>query len=148
MEKSNELNKFLSYIHMGNSIFRIYYNSAKEIKDKKLIKQIKDIQETFKRHEEQITTLIHEMGEEATKSLTSAGVIGVFKEKLKTFDDCYTIVYSAISSINLGTLSALKFLRQNKNLKNPVKTNVENIIKDYSIIQSNLVNYYIKELIN
>ena len=28
MEMTNELNKFLSYIHMGNSVYRIYYNES------------------------------------------------------------------------------------------------------------------------
>ena len=33
MEKTNELNKFLSYIHMGNSVYRIYYEEAVNLKD-------------------------------------------------------------------------------------------------------------------
>lgn len=33
MEKTNELNKFLSYIHMGNSIYRIYYKEAVSLKN-------------------------------------------------------------------------------------------------------------------
>ena len=36
MEKTNELNKFLSYIHMGNSIYRIYYKEAVSLKNEKL----------------------------------------------------------------------------------------------------------------
>ena len=147
MEKSNELNKFLSYIHMGNSVFRIYYESAKKLKNKKLTKQIKEVQEIFKKHEEQVTSLINDLGEEATNSLTSAGIMGVFKEKLKSFDDSYTIIYSAIQSVNLGTLSALKFLNQNKELKINVRTIIESVIKDYSDIQTNLINYFLKEIV-
>ena len=52
MEKTNELNKFLSYIHMGNSVFRIYYNEAKNLNDQNLIDLIVEIEEIFKKHEE------------------------------------------------------------------------------------------------
>ena len=48
MEKSNELNKFLSYIHMGNSIYRIYYEEAKKFNNQRLINLIVEIQEIFK----------------------------------------------------------------------------------------------------
>ncbi len=34
MEKTNELNKFLSYVHMGTSIYRIYYEHAEKLKNK------------------------------------------------------------------------------------------------------------------
>ena len=47
MEKTNELNKFLSYIHMGNSIYRIYYKEAVSLKNEKLTDLIVSISETF-----------------------------------------------------------------------------------------------------
>ena len=75
MEKSNELNKFLSYIHMGNSVYRIYYEEAKKIENKELLDEIVHIQEIFKKHEEEVTKLINELGEEATNSLTAAGLM-------------------------------------------------------------------------
>ena len=37
MEKTNELNKFLSYMHMGNTIYRIYLEHAKKLENEKLI---------------------------------------------------------------------------------------------------------------
>ena len=80
MEKTNELNKLLSYIHMGNSIFRIYYEHAEEFHDETLKKQIVLIQEIFKKHEEKVTHLIKENKEEATKSITYAGIMGIYKE--------------------------------------------------------------------
>ena len=80
MEKTNELNKFLSYIHMGNSIYRIYYKEAVSLKNEKLTDLIVSISETFKKHEETITKEIEKYGEKATESLTMAGLIGVYKE--------------------------------------------------------------------
>ena len=54
MEMTNELNKFLSYIHMGNSVYRIYYAEAKKFNDTKLTNMIKEMMEIFKTHEEKI----------------------------------------------------------------------------------------------
>ena len=51
MEKTNELNKLISYIHMGNSIYRIYLEHAEELQDNKLTNEIKEIQCIFKKHE-------------------------------------------------------------------------------------------------
>ena len=46
MEKTNELNKLISYIHMGNTIYRIYLEHAEELQDNKLINEInKQIEE-------------------------------------------------------------------------------------------------------
>ena len=45
MEKTNELNKFLSYIHMGNSVFRIYHKECENLKDEKLLGIIEEIEE-------------------------------------------------------------------------------------------------------
>ena len=42
MEKTNELNKFISYIHMGNSIYRIYYKEAGRLENKKIKEFIKE----------------------------------------------------------------------------------------------------------
>ena len=49
MEKTNELNKFLSYIHMGNEVFRIYYKEAEKINSSELKELIVEIQEKFNR---------------------------------------------------------------------------------------------------
>ena len=98
MEKTNELNKFLSYIHMGNSIYRIYYKEAVSLKNEKLTDLIVSISETFKKHEETITKEIEKYGEKATESLTMAGLIGVYKEKMKNFKDDFVVVTSAIKA--------------------------------------------------
>lgn len=143
MEKTNELNKFLSYIHMGNSIYRIYYEEAKNQNDYSLMNEISYISKKFKSHEEIITKLINDMGEEATNSLTAAGILGVYKEKIKNFESSYSIIISALKSTNMGMISAIKFLKENKKLSKKIKQIIKGIINDYIEIQSRLVNYII-----
>lgn len=147
MEKTNELNKFLSYIHMGNSIFRIYYEAAKEIEDKLLIDEIVKMQEVFKTHEEKITRLINENGEEATNSLTAAGIMGVYKERMKIFEDSFSICINAIKSTNMGRISAIKFLYQNNNLPDIIEKAVKEVIKDYSIIIDQLQTHILNKIL-
>ena len=138
MEKSNELNKFLSYIHMGNSIYRIYYEEAKKFNNQRLINLIVEIQEIFKKHEEKITNIITSMNEEATNSLTAAGIMGVYKERLKYFENEFIIYISAIKSTYMGMLSSIKFLNENKELSNKIKENIKNVIDDYQFILNKL----------
>lgn len=145
MEKTNELNKFLSYVHMGTSIYRIYYEHCKKIKSKKLLKLITDILEIFKTHEENITKLINSENEEATNSLTAAGVMGVMMEKLKIVDNEFSICTSAIKATYMGMISALKFLNENKNLSDNIKESIINVIDDYEKINKMLKNFIIKE---
>ena len=129
MEKTNELNKLISYIHMGNCIYRIYLEHALELEDESLIKEIKSIQSIFKKHEDTINSLIEQNGEE------SAGLMGIYKEKLKSFDNTYSICKAAIKSTNIGMLSTIKFLKENENLSQNIKEKIEEIINDYLNIQ-------------
>lgn len=146
MEKTNELNKFLSYIHMGTSIFRIYMDNAERLHADSLISLIKEIEEIFKTHEEKITRLIHEENEKATTSLTAAGILGVYKEKLKIFDNAFTICINALKSTNMGLISAIKFLEDNKELRKEIKDIVINVIEDYQAIEKKLVDYIMLRL--
>lgn len=146
MEKTNELNKFLSYIHMGTSIFRIYMDNAERLHADSLISLIKEIEEIFKTHEEKITRLIHEENEKATTSLTAAGILGVYKEKLKIFDNAFTICINALKSTNMGLISAIKFLEDNKELHKEIKDIVINVIEDYQRIEKKLVDYIMLRL--
>ncbi len=146
MEKTNELNKFLSYIHMGTSIFRIYMDNAERLHADSLISLIKEIEEIFKTHEEKITRLIHEENEKATTSLTAAGILGVYKEKLKIFDNAFTICINALKSTNMGLISAIKFLEDNKELHKEIKDIVINVIEDYQAIEKKLVDYIMLRL--
>lgn len=141
MEKTNELNKFLSYIHMGNTIYRIYYEEAKKLKEEKLVNVIVEIQEIFKKHEESVTSLIKEFDEEATNSLSFAGVMGVYKEKLKSFPDVISICTSAIKSTYMGLISALKFLDENKELSSGIKEEIIKVIDDYGLIVNKIKQF-------
>ncbi len=144
MEKTNELNKLLSYIHMGNTVYRIYYEHSEKLEDKKLSNLITNIMEKFKIHEETITRLINEQGEEATNSLTSAGVLGVYKERLKNLDSQYSIISNAIKATNMGMLSTIKFMNENEELSKNIIIEIKEIISDYIDIEEQLVNYYLK----
>ncbi|MBQ8293614.1 MAG: hypothetical protein IJX78_07445 [Bacilli bacterium] len=141
MEKSNELNKFLSYIHMGMSIYRIYYEQSERFNDNELIKLIVEIEEIFKTHEEKTTRIINELGETATNSLTAAGIMGVYKERLKIFEEPFDICISALKSTNMGLISAIKFLNDNQELPDKTKTLIQDVIKDYQNIQEKWLNY-------
>lgn len=147
MEKTNELNKFLSYIHMGNSVYRIYYEEAVNLKDHELIDEIVKTEEIFKTHEESITRLINEYGEEATNSITAAGLMGIYKEKMKSFDDSFDICISAVKTTNMGMVSAIKFLKENKNLPKKVKNEIKKVITDYSEIIKSFTTYLTNNLI-
>ena len=146
MEKTNELNKFLSYIHMGTSVYRIYLDNAEKLHADSLISLIKEIEEIFKTHEEKITRLIHQENEKATTSLTAAGILGVYKEKLKIFDSAFTICINALKSTNMGLISAVKFLEDNKELHKDIKEIVINVIEDYQTIEKKLLDYVMNRL--
>ncbi len=146
MEMTNELNKFLSYIHMGNSVYRIYYNEARKFNDVTLENIITEIIEIFKTHEEEITKLINSFGEEATDSLTAAGIFGVYKEKMKIFDSPLDICLAALKATNMGTISALKFLNSNKNLHDNVKSEIYDVINDYGKIEKMWIEYSLNNL--
>ncbi|MBQ4571320.1 MAG: hypothetical protein IJB21_06475 [Bacilli bacterium] len=146
MEMTNELNKFLSYIHMGTSVYRIYYSEAKKFKDESLERLITEVIEIFKTHEESITKLINSFGEEATNSLTAAGLFGVYKEKMKIFDSPLDICLSALKSTNMGTISAIKFLNSNKKLHDNIKEEIYDVINDYGIIEKKIINYVLENL--
>ena len=145
MEKTNELNKFLSYVHMGTSIYRIYYEHAEKLKNKKLLKLITDILEIFKTHEEKITKLINEEDEEATNSLTAAGIMGVTMEKLKMVDNEFSICTNAIKATYMGMISALKFLNENKKMHTSIKGAIIIVIDDYERIVKMIKDFIIDE---
>ena len=146
MEKTNELNKFLSYIHMGTSIYRIYKDSAEKLHADSLTDLIVEIEEIFKTHEEKITRLIHEQNETATTSLTAAGILGVYKEKLKIFDNAFTICINALKSTHMGLISSIKFLDDNKELHKEIKDIVINVIEDYQRIEKKFIDYTLNRL--
>ena len=147
MEKTNELNKFLSYIHMGMSIYRIYYENASKLKNKKLMNLIVECQEIFKTHEEKIIRLIRKFNEKDTKSLTAAGKMGVFMEKMKNFKTPFAICLNAIKSTDMGIISSIKFLQENRNLSEEMKSYFKNVIDDYKKIKDRFLEFTLEELV-
>lgn len=145
MEKTNELNKFLSYIHMGTTIFRIYHEQAEKQENQKLVNLIIEIEEIFKKHEESITNLITDFNEEATDSLTFAGMMGVYKERLKIFDDSLSICTNAIKATNMGMLSAIKFLDENNDLSYDIKKHIVKVIDDYGVIENKIKEFILNK---
>lgn len=148
MEKTNELNKFLSYIHMGNNIYRIYHDQAEKFNNEYLMNLVVEAEEIFKRHEEKITKLINEFDEDATESLTFAGLMGVYREKMRSFDSAFDVAINAIKSTNMGLVSAIKFLHENNNLENDIKDIIKTVIMDYENIQIKFITFIIDNLCN
>ena len=139
--KYNRLNKFLSYIHMGNEVFRVYYKHAENVQNKELKRLIVDIQEVFKNHEEKITKLIALKGCSPTDTLTIQGKMGVFMESLKVVDDSFAIALDALKAVNMGEVSALKFLKENQKMDNSIKDDIKKIITDYDEIKTKIKNF-------
>ena len=85
--------------------------------------------------------LLEKYGEKATESLTMAGLIGVYKEKMKNFKDDFVVVTSAIKATNMGLISSLKFVSENKALPKSTKKLLFKVIDDYVQITDELKNY-------
>ena len=115
------------------------------MKNKKLLKLITDILEIFKTHEEKITKLINEEDEEATNSLTAAGIMGVTMEKLKMVDNEFSICTNAIKATYMGMISALKFLNENKKMHTSIKGAIIIVIDDYERIVKMIKDFIIDE---
>ena len=86
------------------------------------------------------------MGEKPTESLTAAGIMGVLMEKMKFVDSDFDICINAIKSTNMGTISALKFLGENKKLPKKIKNEVVKVINDYFTITMKLKDYIINNI--
>ena len=83
--------------------------------------------------------------EKPTDDLTFAGMMGVYKEKLKTFDNAFDICLSAIKATNMGMISALRFLDENKELSKGIKEYIIKVIDDYGIIINKLKEFLLQE---
>lgn len=137
----DKLNKFLSYIHMGNEVFRVYYKHSEKIKSEELKKLVVEIQEEFKKHEEKITNIIKEEGYEPVDSLTLSGKMGVFMEQLKIVDDEFLLALEALKAVNMGEVSALKFLNEHENMNEELTKDIKEIISDYDDIKTKIKEF-------
>ncbi len=144
MNGLNELNKFLSYIHMGNETFRLYYEKACELNNKELKTLICNIQETFKKHEEIVTSVLEKNGYECSDDVTLIGKMALLIEELKLVNDSFCICERAIKSVNMGLLSGLKMLYYNKNIDCEIISVMKDVISDYTDIMEKINDYILK----
>ena len=127
-----EINKFLKGIHMGGATFKDYLDKAK---DPELKKELLQIIESFKRHEEAITNRIEKLGGNATDTLGVIGTMAEFLEKIKltTVSTDVDICTHAVDAMEMGIKQGNKFIEQNKDLDVSLMREVKAIVSDYDI---------------
>ena len=129
-ELVQEMNKFLTGIHMGGTTFKDYLEIAQsqELKD-----ELVHIIESFKRHEEAITHRIESLGGDAADSVGIMGMMGEFFEKIKLIpvDTDEEVVDHAIKAMEMGMENADKFLIEHSDMEQSFKNDIEGVVKDY-----------------
>lgn len=127
---AKEMNKFLKGVHMGGSTFKDYFAKAE---DAELKKELKEIIESFKRHEEAITNRIEEMGEDAPDTLGFMGTISEFFEKIKLIpvNTDLEVCQHAVRAMEMGIYQGKKFVEENKNLNPSLLKEVKAVVSDY-----------------
>ena len=125
-----ELNKFLTGIHMGGATFKEYLDKAQNLEFKS---SLREIIESFKRHEEAITHRIEELGGNASDSLGIRGNIAEAFEKIKliSVDTDAEVCEHAIKAMNMGIKNTNKFMEEHKNMEESVMNDIRGVIKDY-----------------
>ncbi|MDO5779444.1 MAG: DUF2383 domain-containing protein [Clostridium sp.] len=125
-----ELNKFLTGIHMGGATFKEYLDKAQNLE---LKSSLREIIESFKRHEEAITHRIEELGGNASDSLGIRGNIAEAFEKIKliSVDTDAEVCEHAIKAMNMGIKNTNKFMEEHKNMEESVMNDIKGVIKDY-----------------
>ena len=125
-----ELNKFLTGVHMGGATFKDYLDKAQNLE---LKSKLREIIESFKKHEEAITHRIEELGGNASDSLGIRGNIAEAFEKIKliSVDTDAEVCEHAIKAMNMGIKNANKFMEENKNMEQSIMNDMKGVIKDY-----------------
>ncbi|MDU2122102.1 MAG: DUF2383 domain-containing protein [Clostridium celatum] len=125
-----ELNKFLTGIHMGGATFKEYLDKAQNLE---LKSSLREIIESFKRHEEAITHRIEELGGNASDSLGIRGNIAEVFEKIKliSVDTDAEVCEHAIKAMNMGIKNTNKFMEEHKNMEESLMNDIKGVIKDY-----------------
>ena len=125
-----ELNKFLTGIHMGGATFKEYLDKAQNLE---LKSSLREIIESFKRHEEAITHRIEELGGNASDSLGIRGNIAEVFEKIKliSVDTDAELCEHAIKAMNMGIKNTNKFMEEHKNMEESLMNDIKGVIKDY-----------------
>ena len=125
-----ELNRFLTGIHMGGSTFKDYLDKAENLELKECLREII---ESFKRHEEAITHRIEQLGGNASDSLGIRGNIAEIFEKLSLIpiDTDSEVCEQALKAMHMGIKNANKFIEENENMEESILYDINGVVKDY-----------------
>lgn len=125
-----ELNRFLTGIHMGGSTFKDYLDKAENLELKECLREII---ESFKRHEEAITHRIEQLGGNASDSLGIRGNIAEIFEKLSLIpiDTDSEVCEQAIKAMHMGIKNTNKFIEENENMEESILNDINGVVKDY-----------------
>ena len=125
-----DLNKFLTGIHMGGATFKDYLDKAQNLE---LKAKLKEIIESFKRHEEAITHRIEYLGGNASESLGIIANIAETFEKISllSVDTDAEVCEHAIKAMNMGIKNANKFIDENKDMEESIMNDIKGVVKDY-----------------
>lgn len=129
-EDTKQMDKFLKGVHMGGSTFKDYLEKAQNVD---LKNELKNIIESFKRHEEVITNRIEQMGGDAPDTLGFLGTIAEFFEKIKLtpVNNDLQVCDHAIKAMEMGIKQGEKFKEENKDLDPSLMKEVNAVVNDY-----------------
>ncbi|MBK5240989.1 DUF2383 domain-containing protein [Clostridium sp.] len=125
-----EMNKFLKGIHMGGTTFKDYLRKAKSVE---LKNELVQIIESFKRHEEAITSRIEKLGGNAADTLGVMGTMADFFEKIVLIpvNTDLEVCEHAIKAMEMGIKQGKKFIDENSALDPSLMKEVEAVVADY-----------------
>ncbi|MHB9925611.1 ferritin family protein [Clostridium botulinum] len=129
-EDTKQMDKFLKGVHIGGSTFKDYLEKAQNVE---LKNELKNIIESFKRHEEATTSRIEQMGGDAPDTLGFLGTITEFFEKIKLIpvNNDLEVCDHAIKAMEIGIKQGEKFKEENKELDSSLMKDVNTIVNDY-----------------
>ncbi|EKN40337.1 hypothetical protein CFSAN001627_20253 [Clostridium botulinum CFSAN001627] len=129
-ENTKQMDKFSKGVHIGGSTFKDYLEKAQNVE---LKNELKNIMESFKRHEEAITSRIEQMGGDAPDTLGFLGTIAEFFEKIKLIpvNNDLEVCDHAIKAMEIGIKQGEKFEEENKELDSSLMKDVNTIVNDY-----------------
>ena len=115
---------------MGGATFKDYLDKAENLELKECLREII---ESFKRHEEAITHRIEQLGGNASDSLGIRENIAEFFEKLSLIpiDTDSEVCEQDIKAMHMGIKNANKFIEENENMKESILNDINGVVKDY-----------------
>ena len=145
MKKQIILNHFLSAIIMGQEIFSIYKDKAKDEKLKNIIEDFINSLINQKKEMEKYISKTFQINEEL--SLLQKNALMLEKIKTKKINNDYSLCINIIKPMNKAIVGALNsFYKCDKEIRFNIKEIVENTLSNYDNIIGKLKNYIIKDL--